>query len=108
MDLGYPVLKLYQPLYHLLLALLDGATAGRIGFDWWIQLSILFLPLRTLLGILLGMGGWLEFEGLDKDLLFLSALLVLLLGPWISKRWSSSRMTRDPQEGSWSFPGTST
>ena len=62
-DLGYPTLRLYQPLYHLALALLDGASGGRIGLDWWLQLSVASLAVFVPLSVYVGLRRWLQFEG---------------------------------------------
>jgi hypothetical protein len=62
-DLGYPVLRIYQPLYHVALAGLDVATGSRLGLSAWATYSVVLIAVALPLGVFLGVRRWLVGEG---------------------------------------------
>ncbi len=79
-DLGYPVLRLYQPFYHLLVALLDGVTFGTVGLPWLAQAMLLVLAILLPAGVFLGIRRWLAYEGLPPSAAAWAAAITALLG----------------------------
>jgi hypothetical protein len=64
-DLGYPVLRVYQPLYHIALATLDVATGSRPGLSALASYSVVLIALALPVGMFLGVRRWLVGEGVD-------------------------------------------
>jgi len=95
-DLGYPTLRLYQPFYHLALALLDGATGGVVGLPWLAQLLLVGLALAVPAAIYLGGRRWLMYEGLATGEASWAAAIAALLG---ALSCSFSGFGYDPLQG---------
>ena len=95
-DLGYPTLRLYQPFYHLALAMLDGATGGAVGLAWLAQLLLVGLALALPAAIYLGCRRWLMYEGLATVEASWAAAVAALLG---ALSCSFSGFGYDPLQG---------
>lgn len=79
-DLGYPALRLYQPFYHLTLAVLNAATGGALGLPWIAQILLVALGLALPAGVYLGVRRWLIHEDLEPTEASWAAAIAALLG----------------------------
>jgi hypothetical protein len=104
-DLGYPVLRVYQPLYHLGLVTLDALTGFRLGLSWWATVSVFALAFALPLGVHLGVRRWLVAEGLAAGAAAWTAAVAALLAALST---SFTGFGFDPLQGLWTTYGVIT
>ncbi len=101
-DLGYPLLRVYQPLYHLTLALADGASGHLLGLPGWARVLGIALGVAIPLSLFLGVAAWLRAEGMRRDDARWVSSIAALLG---AVAMSPDGLGFDPLQSIWTRQG---